>query len=1127
MVAEQARQRYVDALNEVHRAADRPSYEQLARASAGAISKSTAYRLLNGDFQRTPDWNAVRALLNACRDCAPASRPVPPALLEPKLWNRRHIALETALDAAPQPLPVPQSVPAPQPVPAPQAAAALQAYARRVVETYGRLDLEILTPDHDQGEQPVVELREVFVPPSVRVDPPQVELSQELRQRLLEGGELSAEQLPPGIDPDRLAEIRDAYRQRPSEPVLAVLARDDARRAVLLGDPGAGKSTLAHFLALALTGAELDGAEPLAPLVGHVPLVVELRTYAQEEWRQSTFEDFLAHLARTEGLAPPPEILRPLLADGRALVVFDGLDELFDPEVRTATARRIAAFAARYPHCRILVTSRTVGYHRAVLDAAGFTHHMLQDLDDGQITAFARRWYATSCPGRPADAATLVTRLGDALTRSRPVRELAGNPLLLTILAILGRRQTLPRDRHGVYRHAVTVLVARWDRDAKHLTAHLPPAVAETLEVLGQEERLELLRLLARHMQEGRDGISGNHVHERAVEELFRDYLQLCDVAPDRARPAARAMIGQLRERNFILARYGGGVYGFVHRTFLEYLAADDLVHRYEHEREWTPGELVGEVLIPRAGDPSWHEVLLLVAGQLRERDTGALVDGLLRLHRARQKRRGARELGLALRVLAEVKKIAVLADLSNQAIDTVTQYLDQDGWNYGVSPAALAGFGPQWTGRRRYLRWYALWGYEKGDDSIGAVLASALLDDPDAVLGLADTSSPIWFSDVMARVLRLWNAAPGVLDAVVDQVTHHAQHWARYILLVMLARTELDDRGTATVQALLRNRAAHDPDSIVREVAAKLLKEGRAVGSQSLAARGVTDHRSVDSAPGEAALETAVRAWRDGDRKPLCDGMEPLLDDPIIARMPSWRRHHVRNRLDRHPEDRAMVVDAFGSAESVEDRSLAFSLIRVGTDPTDPDLLDLLLDRAAVEPDDELRHEVLDVLGDRPGDARVAALIHGALRYDPAPANRRTALAWFLRRRPDGTDLPELLLERAADDPAPEVRRYARRALGQWWFEDPRCVALFRAPWAVDGTVDDTPDDRWVRFQGLAATGATTEELGDLLAAEPDESVRSRMRRTLTLLGPPRPVTRLALLRRLATGMTLLSSRR
>ena len=65
-------------------------------------------------------------------------------------------------------------------------------------------------------------------------------------------------------------------------------------------------------------------------------------------------------------------VLEPYLRQGGlALVVFDGLDEIFDTAVREQVIRQIEAFAGRYPQVRVLVTTRVVGYRRATLDAAG------------------------------------------------------------------------------------------------------------------------------------------------------------------------------------------------------------------------------------------------------------------------------------------------------------------------------------------------------------------------------------------------------------------------------------------------------------------------------------------------------------------------------------------------------------------------------------------------------------------------------------------------------------------------------------------------------------------------------------------------------------------------------------
>lgn len=205
--------------------------------------------------------------------------------------------------------------------------------------------------------------------------------------KLLKGEELAADgELPPGLDLELLDSLMGAYRRQPAEHVLDVLTRERSRRVVLLGDPGAGKSTLAHYLTLALTGGlSLDGA--LTGLMGRIPLIVELRHYAQPAWRQQTFAEFLAHLWTTEGMGLPLPVLGRLLDEGRVLIVFDGLDEIFDPEVRAETSRRIAGFAAHHERCRVIVTSRVIGYQRQTLDGAEFAHYMIQDLDTPASTS--------------------------------------------------------------------------------------------------------------------------------------------------------------------------------------------------------------------------------------------------------------------------------------------------------------------------------------------------------------------------------------------------------------------------------------------------------------------------------------------------------------------------------------------------------------------------------------------------------------------------------------------------------------------------------------------------------------------------------------------------------------------
>ncbi|MFD5429709.1 NACHT domain-containing protein, partial [Streptomyces sp. NPDC127084] len=804
--------------------------------------------------------------------------------------------------------------------------AAIKAYGQRVREVFGRLDLEVLTPLSEQGEHPVVELREVFVPPLVRADPPSVELPRELMKRLMDHGEIAEfgdRDLPPGADRETLNRIREAYQQRPPVRVLDVLADTETERVVLLGDPGAGKSTLARYLALALTGP--ISQEPLSTLGGKLPIVVELRRYAHERWRDRTFEEFLEYLHSLEGMSVPASVLRKLLQQQRVVMVFDGLDELFDPVVRTETSLRISAFAARYPGVRIVVTSRVIGYQRAVLDAAGFKHYMLQDLTEDQIGEFARLWYATACPHDVPLAQNLVQRVADAVAHSRPVRELAGNPLLLTILAIIGRRQTLPRDRQGVYKHAVTVLVAHWDRDAKQLTQADAP---QALEVLGAEERHELLRLLARRMQEGQSGIAGNHIHGRDLEAAFGEYLSEYELPPMQAKAAARGMVAQLRERNFILSRYGGEVYGFVHRAFLEYLAAADIAYRYKEDRQWTPEELITSVIEKRAEDPAWHEVILLVIGQLPERDAARAIDRLLHLHEQRRPTFGNSMLVLAVRALAEVRKIGALAPQSKAIVDSLRVTVSGSTYlgaaRLEAALPALGTFNEYWTGRQRYLHWFLLRGQhlDQVADASNVALALCLSAAEPRVLARF-SPSPHARVSALRRTVDLEGDLPETLAFLISRAAVDPDEFPRSEALRLLA--EYFPQQPETL-ALLVDRATADPDGFPRSAALRLLAVHFPQQPETLAL--LVDRATVDpsGSPRSTALQQLVEL--------------------------------------QQPEALALLVDRATADPDQWPRSMALQLLAEYF-PQRPEALALLVDRATADPDELPRSTALRLLAD------------------------------------------------------------------------------------------------------------------------------------------------------------------
>ena len=503
----------------------------------------------------------------------------------------------------------------------------LDAYYKALRKRYGVLALEGLTPPQKE-EYLQIQLRSVFVEQSVRENPPPVELPKEVWEKLSHDKEIHSEDLPSGITLDDVRKARESYYEKPSRPVLDVLADSHHQYTIILGDPGSGKSTLARYVMLSLIDPSITDDKLQKTFAGHLPLLIELRTYtgACAEGNCGSFLEFLGFLGKTEGWALTRMALHNHLKnDGRAVVIFDGLDEIFDPEQREQITKQIVGFCNDFSKARIIVTSRVIGYRRKILTDAGFTHFTLQDLDEKQVETFVTRWYDLAMSDRLDEAMERRERILKSFQDSASIRQLAGNPMLLTIMAIIGKHQELPRERWKLYDHAASVLIQHWDVN-KHLKLQNVEA-----DFIGEDDKKELLRRLAYNMQSGEGGLAGNYIHGEHLQAEFESYLkERYDQTPDRAKVIARAMIQQFRERNFILSLYGANLYGFVHRAFLEYFCASAFVWKFEKTKEITIEQLKTDVYGKHWEDQGWHEVLRLICGMIDEKWSGQIIDDLI-----------------------------------------------------------------------------------------------------------------------------------------------------------------------------------------------------------------------------------------------------------------------------------------------------------------------------------------------------------------------------------------------------------------------------------------------------------------------------------------------------------------
>jgi len=349
----------------------------------------------------------------------------------------------------------------------------------------------------------------------------------------------------------------------------------------------------------------------------------------------------------------------------------DGLFDLLDGGL--GIAEEIIGASVDYDQSRIVVTSRPFGYRAQRLEAAGFCHATIEDLTSDQIEAFVQGWFAIVFSGAPEEAAKRVSRIENALQASPALRALAGNPLLLTIIVIIARHRELPHDRARLYDHALRVLAFHWDVTGRFDKDELPG------DFMDDDDKIALLQRIAWRMQESEGGLASNVVSGEILLEEIEGYLssERWEMAPKECHPLARAMLDQLRERNFVLCLHGPDLYGFVHRTFLDYLVATEIVRCFEKERSLGADELKA-LFRDRAGDEVWREILRLICGQLDAPIAAELIGEIVPAAETATIASNTQSLVFTLECLSDVKELNRVRPVCTRSIEALLAWYDE-----------------------------------------------------------------------------------------------------------------------------------------------------------------------------------------------------------------------------------------------------------------------------------------------------------------------------------------------------------------------------------------------------------------------------------------------------------------
>ncbi|MBN1999788.1 SUMF1/EgtB/PvdO family nonheme iron enzyme, partial [candidate division KSB1 bacterium] len=391
---------------------------------------------------------------------------------------------------------------------------------------------------------------------------------------------------------------------------------------VLLGDPGSGKSTFLNMVTLALAAFHTDRtiykeknflSKAILELI---PVRIILRDFviflSDQEPCVQVVMDYINNQLEQNAMGDVREALHRALDDGKAFVLFDGLDEIGGEQNKIRVKNCLEKFQERFPKNRILVTCRILSYQMPAWQLEEVPGVELASFSNEQIKRFVSCWYAELERVGQVDkgqAEPLAGKLQQALDCG-DLHELAPNPLLLTVMSMVhAKKGQLPEARALLYNECIDILLYRWDeirmgenQDAPSLGRFLIESGVKRMDVISAIAELAF-RLQERHSENEGD-TSGPDIDDHAIIAALAKLTG--GDKPD--YNWAQNVLESIKMRAGLLVERSPGLFAFPHRTFLEHLAGMYLASKQN----------LGEKILPLVDQLEyWRETILSAVGTL------------------------------------------------------------------------------------------------------------------------------------------------------------------------------------------------------------------------------------------------------------------------------------------------------------------------------------------------------------------------------------------------------------------------------------------------------------------------------------------------------------------------------
>jgi hypothetical protein len=349
----------------------------------------------------------------------------------------------------------------------------------------------------------------------------------------------------------------------------------------LVGDAGAGKSTILRCLALDILGDQVIFSNKATEWGKLLPLLVP-------------FSKWVRQTEATSGQVGLKEIvkatLQPLLTanltglldraidEGRILLLVDGLDEWSNEQAARTALQGLLTFIGAH-QVPTVITARPRGLDQIGAIPQDWASAIVAPLSLAQQRELASKWFVRHISDQPeSDLSTSASvnreteRFFRELRQGRGLSALAETPLLLVgLIALSLRRMTLPRNRTQALQQIIEILVEVHPQSR----ATAADDVQSRFQFIPDSDvRLGALAAVA-FTSRSEGGDAGLPISR--AKEVIRNYLtdqETHGFPRDTAVSAANELLAVNAETVGLLIEKGPSEVGFAHACLDEYLSA-------------------------------------------------------------------------------------------------------------------------------------------------------------------------------------------------------------------------------------------------------------------------------------------------------------------------------------------------------------------------------------------------------------------------------------------------------------------------------------------------------------------------------------------------------------------------